>query len=122
MERSDRLGQEYTGTVPCFAFVRDVLAERGLVLPEFAYGSAEHAEALLRHLAEYGEKVDEPRDGDVVLFNSKGQAAHIGVMCGPEEFVHHDERNGVSRERTTAFHWRSRIAGYYRPRIPEPVA
>ena len=119
MERRGYIGRQYSGPVPCFDFVADVLRDRGLSLPGYSYAKAEHAEAFRRHLAEHAERIDSPEAGAVVLFNIGGHPAHIGVMVDHLEFMHHDATHGVIRESIRASHWRARIAGYFRPRIPE---
>ncbi len=120
--QSEYIGRRYCGNVPCFEFVADVMRDRGMVIPGYDYGRAEHAEALRRHLADHAEAVAHPQAGDVVLLNIGGQPAHIGVMVDHLEFMHHDASHGVIRESIRAAHWRNRVAGYFRPRIFEPAA
>jgi cell wall-associated NlpC family hydrolase len=119
---SDYIGRRYSGAVPCFDFVAEVMRDQGMALPGYHYAKAEHAEALRRHLSEHAAVVAEPQAGDVVLLNIGGQPAHIGVMVDHKEFVHHDATHGVIRESIRAAHWRNRVAGYWRPRLCEPAA
>jgi cell wall-associated NlpC family hydrolase len=121
VERAKYIGRRYSGPAPCYSFVRDALADAGLTFPEHQYGKAEHDEALRRHLAEYAEPVTVPQAGDVILLRIGGHAAHIGIMVNQQEFLHPAEKHGVIRESITAWHWRSRVSGYYRPRILEPA-
>lgn len=113
------LGRRYPGAAPCFAFAADWLKDHGLDLPGYDYPRAQHSEALRRHLAEHADPVDSPSPGDVILLSRGGQPAHIGVMVTDTEFLHHDERHGVIRESIRSVHWRNRVAGYHRPRLPE---
>jgi len=122
MERHGYLGRVYPGATPCYSFVRDWLADHGLTFPEYTYGTAEHAEALRRHLAEHSDRVETPQAGDVILLTLGGDPFHVGIMASQTEFLHYDATHGVIRESVRAARWRNRIAGYHRPAVRQPAA
>lgn len=57
-------------------------------------------------------KVDSPRYGDVLLFNSWGIPAHVGIYIDRDYFLHTQKKSGACVERITT--WQKRLLGYYR--------
>ena len=121
MALSDYVGRQYGGPVPCFSFVREFLADRGLTLPDYTCTELERVEVLRRHIAEHASQVEVPILGDVALMSYLGRPQHIGVMLDAGRVMHHTEKFGVVIERITDIRWRGRICSYWRAHIPAPV-
>ena len=82
------IGRPYVlGESDCAHLVCDVRREVfGLPVPEDA--EPERAASLVGRfrqmgdgVAEYGERTDDPHEGDAVLMLCRGRASHIGVFC-----------------------------------------
>lgn len=114
-------GRRYAGRVPCFAFVREYLADHGLALPDYDYPRDAHLEALRQHLAEHAETVQFPAVGDVALLRSDSDPVHMGVVIEPGRIAHHTATHGVIIERIDGIRMRGRVTAYLRPRVPESV-
>lgn len=121
MALSDYVGRQYGGPVPCFSFVREFLADRGLILPDYSCTELERVEMLRAHIAEHAEQVASPTLADVALMAYLGRPQHIGVMIDARRVMHHTDKFGVVIERTNDIRWRGRICSYWRPRFPAPV-
>ena len=81
------------------------------------WGEHDGAEPLLQAACRWLEEIDpaavEP--GDVIAFRWSRAACvkHLGVLVGPDRFIHAWERAGVVETRLAA-PWRSRIAAAFR--------
>lgn len=86
-------GRDETG-VDCYGLVRFVLEkEFNKTLPDFwAYENAEDVTSISGLFSEYtdilGSAVQEPTEGDVVLFRFKGYTSHIGLYVGQGKVIH----------------------------------
>jgi len=108
----------------CWGLVRLVLAERfGVEQPSYAEGYASPAEreeiaALLRGgvPANGWLQVDDgERPGDGVVFRLLNVPWHVGVVVGPDEFLHVEEGIGAACiDRLSSHRWARRLVGVYR--------
>jgi cell wall-associated NlpC family hydrolase len=103
----------YGGSTPdtgfdCSGLVQWVFRRFGIILPretqdQFLFGASVDRAAL--------------RPGDLVFFTTGAQpASHVGIVIGPDAFVHAPNSRGVVRvERLSASYWQQRYAGARRP-------
>jgi NlpC/P60 family putative phage cell wall peptidase len=63
--------------------------------------------------------MEEARSGDLLLFRWRADAAakHLGILAGPQHFIHAYEQAAVVRSALVPG-WRRRIAGVFR--FPDP--
>jgi murein DD-endopeptidase / murein LD-carboxypeptidase len=104
----------------CYGLLRLIQIEHfGRMLPLYAdseyFGDKEEESRLIDEaLPILGAiKVDEPGLGDIVLLHYEGINKHIGTFIN-WFILHTSPRKGVTFERLTSVHLRSRIEGYYR--------
>jgi cell wall-associated NlpC family hydrolase len=101
------------GTTPegfdCSGFVQYVYRLHGVAVPretreQFRLGRSLKREALV--------------PGDLVFFTTVAPgASHVGIVIGPDQFVHAPSERGVVRvERLSAEYWNRRYVGARRPR------
>lgn len=114
-------GRDRSG-VDCWGLVRLVYAEQyNIELPSFV-DSYENSIAQLIEEAVNANKeswhlADEPKTGDVVLFNILGHASHLGVYVGSGYFLHAAEGSRQSViEKLNHPSWSRRLQGFYRYR------
>lgn len=104
--------------VDCWGLVRLVYAnEFGIDLPSLAedYNDDDVVKAELIALHKEGwERVEEPSDGDVILFKMLGYEAHVGVYVGDNTFLHCRENQDTVRESINNPIWKRRIVGAFR--------
>lgn len=64
-------------------------------------------------------RMEEARSGDLLLFRWRADAAakHLGILAGPQHFIHAYEQAAVVRSALVPG-WRRRIAGIFR--FPDP--
>ena len=103
----------YGGSTPdtgfdCSGLVQWVFRRFGIILPretqdQFLFGLSVDRDALL--------------PGDLVFFTTGPQrASHVGIVIGPDAFVHAPNSRGVVRvERLSAGYWQRRYVGARRP-------
>ncbi len=99
----------------CWGLVRYIYQQRGIQLPNYPIDpknrDAVH-QALVKGAASGWKKVEQPREGDVVLLElAIGCANHVGVYIGRGDFIH---AYGTSVVIDRLSHWQSRIVGFYR--------
>jgi len=88
----------------CSGFVQYVFGELGVGLGR-----------SVRDQASAGERVDRGslREGDAVFFAIDGRTvSHVGIVVGPDSFVHAPSSGGRVREEALSLeYWKSRFAG-----------
>lgn len=87
------MGQSPEGGFDCSGFVRFVLSQAGLAIPE--YTGQDGVRRPIRHANEfwdsYGVTVhDEYRQpGDLIFFSKRGSfPTHVGIVCDEESYIH----------------------------------
>jgi cell wall-associated NlpC family hydrolase len=99
-----RLGGADTRGFDCSGLVQYVFALHGLGLPR-----------VVRDQYRYGAsvKLDELEPGDLVFFETAGgEAGHVGIAIGGDQFVHAPNARGLVRvNRLTTGYWADRIVG-----------
>lgn len=98
----------------CWGLVRGVLLAAGQDLPLFLEDGDGISEQKAR-LDQWTFLHDAtPQPFDIVIFDLGKQSLHLGVVCGPQMFLHitYGMTSGV--ERFTDLRWRSRLKGFYR--------
>lgn len=82
------IGRHYVlGESDCARLVCDVRREVfGLPVPDEAEPGREPSaygrfQQMSEGVSEYGQRTDDPQDGDAVLMLCRGRASHIGVFC-----------------------------------------
>lgn len=109
-----------TNGFDCWGLVRYIYKEQyDIDLPSFEleYVGASDRDTTTELLAtkrEKWNKVEFPKEGDVVLFRILGLESHVGIYLGNSKFIHAKERHNVVIESLDSISWRSRVAGYYR--------
>lgn len=107
------VGREYREPFGCFEFVRHVLHQIGVEIPDYQTTESQKAAALRELIVVHCDEVSEPREGDIILLRWAGQPAHIGVMIGPRDFIHSLEGIGAHIESIESSRWRNRVDGYW---------
>ena len=97
-----RFGGTSKSGVDCSAFVRAVYETAfGIELPRTAreqYAAASH-------------KVSEPKQGDLLFFNTRGGVSHVGVYLGNDRFAHASSSKGVMVSSLTEKYYAARYLG-----------
>lgn len=94
---------------------RQIIGREPTEIPPYSRGWGEigHREVLADGARQWMVEIDPPEigPGAVVLFRMRenGIAKHVGILTGPESFIHSYERLGVIEEPLTIA-WRRRIA------------
>jgi cell wall-associated NlpC family hydrolase len=108
----------YGGTtrlgVDCSALILNIYSALGLILPrtaaeQFEFGTIiPHQEILL--------------PGDLIFFNTAGHpASHVGIISGPDEFIHASSSIGVTKQKLTDSYFAERRTGLRRIlSLPKP--
>ena len=88
----------------CSGLVQWVFAKNGVMLPR---------EAREQYGAGQKIRLRDVQPGDLVFFHTVSRgASHVGVVIGPDQFVHAPSSTGVVRvERITATYWARRFVG-----------
>ncbi len=103
----------------CYGLCRFVLAERfGVLVPSYVetYQDAEQdaAMALAQRHADGWQPVQQPQEGDIVVFNVSGVPTHCGYVMQAGIMLHALRGVGTAIEAYTATTWRKRVEGIYR--------
>lgn len=72
--------------VDCSALVQSVMDELGVELPRTTWAQRREGRSIER---------DEARAGDLVFFRIGSRVSHVGVMLGPDRFLHASLSRGV---------------------------
>lgn len=109
------------GGFDCWGLARAALkAATGVDLPDYGAGyegMADHsgiAASIRDGLAVGWERVERPQAHDLVIFNIAGQPRHVGLMVGPNMFLHAPEGSTSRIERVDDRMWAKRVEGFYR--------
>jgi len=104
----------------CYGLVRLILKERfDKLLPELSYDHNDN-EKLADLVDEQkpllqAERVDKPREGDVVVMRFCGLPTHLGIMVDEYRFIHISNVTHMSCiERIDNTRVKDRIEGFYR--------
>lgn len=96
----------------CSGFTQFVFARNGIRLPR-----------EVREQYRLGERIENGRaePGDLLFFTTTMPgASHVGIVIGPDEFVHAPSSRGVVRvERVSTPYWAQRLVGIRRVRLTE---
>lgn len=105
----------------CWGLVRWIyMNEFDVVLPDYMGGystvtdDAAVERSVLSGINDGWSRVDNPVDGDVVLFNIYGKPVHVGMVAGQDYFLHSPEDDFSRRERLSDRMWKNRVEGFYR--------
>lgn len=60
------------------------------------------------------KQVEEPQEGDLVLFAQSGVTFHIGLVIDSNSFLHSTEATGCVVEKLSDSFWKSRLDSFYR--------
>ncbi len=96
----------------CSGFVGTVFQDQGIELPRSS-----------REMYRVGDPVkrNQLAVGDLVFFRTRGRRrgiSHVGIVNGPDSFVHANTRRGVITERLTDPYWKARYVGARRVATP----
>ncbi|HEY9081348.1 hypothetical protein [Magnetovibrio sp.] len=112
-------GRDFDG-VDCYGLYWLIRSEEyGETLPMFLENFSPEDVAYIRGLIagrlDAWRKLDKPEIGCGVLLKVQGQDSHIGVMIGPDTFIHvNDDANQVHKDRIGGLMWPQRkVVGYY---------
>lgn len=111
-------GRDRSG-VDCWGLAHLVYKEKyGIYLPSFdtnyTVEDRVRIDELISQYKEGWQPVENPKVGDLVLFNVLGSPTHLGIVSEPNHFIHSREGKDVAVERLDSFSWSKRIQGYYR--------
>jgi cell wall-associated NlpC family hydrolase len=96
-----RFGGSSPSGVDCSGFICNVFQSVDRVLPRT---SGEQAQSGL------GVPLAESRPGDLVFFNTSGEGvSHVGIMIGPDQFVHASTSVGVTVSSLNEPYYRTRM-------------
>lgn len=74
--------------------------------------STTETEAMFNKQKKRFHRVDDPKFGDIIVFNVIGLACHIGIYIDESRFLHTRKETGSVIERSVK--WQKRVEGYYR--------
>lgn len=112
-------GRDRAAGLDCWGLVRLVHNEQfGHELPSLTgdYTNIDdpaHLAELIAREKESWQKVDIPREGDMVLMRVLGRS-HVGMVTEPGKFLHVREHQTSTIETLSSPVWRNRIKGFYR--------
>lgn len=104
--------------IDCWGLVRLVYSEQyGIDMPSFTEDyEVKDIDRLNQLFSQYTPgwaKLEEPKEGAVVLFRILGQAAHVGVMIDDKNFLHTTRNQDVCVVSLENFKWKKRVLGFY---------
>lgn len=108
-----------TNGIDCWGLVRLVYKqEYNIDLPSFSSDyEADDTERMRDLVAQYKEgweKIDEPVEGCIVLFNIFGVESHLGIAVSTTHFLHARDKYTSAIESFESIAWRNRITGFYK--------
>ena len=111
-------GGRDTNGMDCWGLVRECFKRQGIAVKDYGISAAEELKISEQMKKErpYWQKLDEPRDGCLVLIRTEPKlwANHVGIYIGNGRFIHAYLMAGVCV--STIKRWKSHIVGYYYPR------
>ncbi len=122
VDYTDLLGRRfrYGGRGPecydCYGLVMEVYRRFGIQLPDCGTASTPaEIDAMIKEFSRHWVKIRQPEIPSVVAFYiRRPYVSHLGVVIGPDRFIHIMQRSLVTVERLSSPVWRHRIAGFYR--------
>lgn len=119
-------GRDYQGW-DCYGLMRCFLNDvHGIQIPSFSEeyenagmtkDSRDHLEVVIKRKKEFlpqWVKVEEPREGDGVLFLVGGRPIHMGLMIDRFKFLHTEFKINTVIESINSMAWSKRVEGFYR--------
>ena len=108
-----------TNGIDCWGLVRLVYKqEYNIDLPSFSSEyEADDTERMRDLFAQYKEgweKIEEPVEGCIVLFNIFGIESHMGIAVSSTHFLHARDKYTSAIESFDSVGWRNRITGFYK--------
>ena len=108
-----------TDGIDCWGLVRLVYKqEYNIDLPSFSSEyEADDTERMRDLFAQYKEgweKIEEPVEGCIVLFNIFGIESHMGIAVSSTHFLHARDKYTSAIESFDSVGWRNRITGFYK--------
>lgn len=113
------LGRSSSG-IDCWGLVKLVYKDRlDVMLPDYleysSVGEKSEVEAVINKGKQiHWEKVSNPEQLDVILFNIYNRPLHVGVVLDSFQFMHSPQDNFVRVENFTDRIWKNRVEGFYR--------
>ncbi|MDR4485299.1 MAG: NlpC/P60 family protein [Nitrospirales bacterium] len=98
----------------CWGLVRSVLLEVGHELPLFLEDGVATPEQKASLDQWAFVHAGTPQSFDVIIFDLGHQSLHLGLVCGPQMFLHITYGKTSVVERFINLRWRSRLKGFYR--------
>lgn len=107
-----------TSGIDCWGLARLVYKnEFNIDLPSFTdsyqVGDREALQELISRNKESWTKLDQPKEGCLVLFKILGNDSHIGIAVSDTHFLHARDGYDSSIEAFDGINWKNRIAGYF---------
>ena len=109
-------------SVDCYGLVRLIMEqEHGIIMDSYTegYSDAHDARSVQRAITANVTKevyeVQEPLEGDVIMFRLCGVVAHMGIVINKEgHFIHSIKGTNSCIENFNYFKWNRRIDSYWR--------
>lgn len=122
---NDFIGYEWgdqPGQYNCWTFVKEVYQHvHGIDIPsykEIEYDENKKSEIAVKiketDLYKEYQKVEDPQEGDAVIFNLAGHPIHIGLMISPTKFIHCARGSLSCIEDVRDTKWKRRVQAFYR--------
>jgi cell wall-associated NlpC family hydrolase len=106
----------------CWGLVRLVYEEvlgRGLpmvdgTLKDCSVGSLARVARTIKAGLEDWERVETPRDFDIIIFRTGNVNTHVGLVCGRGQMLHIQEGINATVEHYNSLEWKLKIYGIFR--------